>query len=114
MQDLDSKKEITLFAKTNFRNKEVPFGIKIDDRRRHMYIIGKTGMGKTELLKNLAVQDIQAGRGLAFVVWQGVAVCGGCRRSLKKAYSQQQNRQHCPAFSHVSLIITKLGYVYVS
>jgi hypothetical protein len=38
--------EITFFGKTNFRNQEVPFGIKTDDRRRHMYIIGKTGMGR--------------------------------------------------------------------
>ncbi|MBI2063928.1 MAG: type IV secretion system DNA-binding domain-containing protein [Candidatus Yanofskybacteria bacterium] len=39
----------------------------MDDRRRHMYVIGKTGMGKSELLKNIAIQDIQDGRGLAFV-----------------------------------------------
>ncbi len=58
---------IVLFGETNFRNKNVVFGIKMDDRRRHMYIIGKTGMGKSELLKNIAIQDIQAGRGLAFV-----------------------------------------------
>ncbi len=58
---------IVLFGKTNFRNKDVAFGIKMDDRRRHMYIIGKTGMGKSELLKNIAIQDIQDGRGLAFI-----------------------------------------------
>lgn len=58
---------VVLFGVTNFRNKDVAFGIKMDDRRRHMYIIGKTGMGKTELLKNIAIQDIQDGRGLAFI-----------------------------------------------
>lgn len=58
---------VVLFGETNFRNKKVTFGIKMDDRRRHMYIIGKTGMGKSELLKNIAIQDIQDGRGLAFV-----------------------------------------------
>ncbi len=62
-----SDKEVVLFGDTNFRNKKVSFGIKMDDRRRHMYIIGKTGMGKSELLKTIAIQDIQAGRGLAFV-----------------------------------------------
>src|SRR3989344_5240341 len=36
--------EITLFAETNFRNERIKFGIKKDDRRRHMYILGKTGM----------------------------------------------------------------------
>lgn len=59
--------EIVLFGETNFRNRKVAFGIRMDDRRRHMYIIGKTGLGKSELEKTLAIQDIQAGRGLAFI-----------------------------------------------
>lgn len=59
--------EITFFAKTNFRNQDVAFGIKTDDRRRHMYVIGKTGMGKTNLLENLAIQDVQKGHGIAFI-----------------------------------------------
>ena len=59
--------EITYFAKTNFRGVEKNFGIKADDRRRHMYIIGKTGMGKTTMLENLVISDIQAGKGLAIV-----------------------------------------------
>jgi CxxC-x17-CxxC domain-containing protein len=58
---------ITVFAKTNFRNQERVFGIKADDRRRLMYIIGKTGMGKTNLLENLAIQDIQQGHGICFI-----------------------------------------------
>lgn len=58
---------VVLFGETNFRNKKVTFGVKMDDRRRHMYVIGKTGMGKSELLKNIAIQDIQDSRGLAFV-----------------------------------------------
>lgn len=59
--------DITFFAKTNFRNQQKVFGIKQDDRRRHMYVIGKTGMGKTNLLENLAIQDIQKGHGIAFI-----------------------------------------------
>ena len=58
---------INFFGQTNFRNVKKRFGIKIDDRRRHMYVIGKTGMGKTAMMQNMAVQDIQAGRGVAFV-----------------------------------------------
>ena len=57
----------TYFGLTNFRNQERRFGIKKNDRRKHMYIIGKTGMGKTTLLENLAMQDIQNGEGLAFI-----------------------------------------------
>lgn len=58
---------INFFAKTNFRNQERIFGIKEDDRRRHMYVIGKTGMGKSNLLENMAVQDIRAGKGVCVV-----------------------------------------------
>ncbi|MEA3322880.1 MAG: CxxC-x17-CxxC domain-containing protein [Patescibacteria group bacterium] len=59
--------EITAFAQTNFRNQSTAFGIKTDDRRRHLYAIGKTGMGKTNMLENLAIQDIRNGRGLCFI-----------------------------------------------
>jgi len=58
---------ITFFAKTNFRNQNVKFGIKTSDRQRHMYVIGKTGMGKTNLLENIVMQDIANGHGLAYV-----------------------------------------------
>ncbi len=69
-----SDNDITLFAKTNFRNREVPFGIRRDDRRRHMYVIGKTGMGKTTLIENMVVQDIMNGHGVAFVDPHGDSV----------------------------------------
>ncbi len=68
------KEIITLFAKTNFRNKEVPFGIKTDDRRRHMYVIGKTGMGKTTLMENMVIQDIQNNHGVCFIDPHGDSV----------------------------------------
>jgi energy-coupling factor transporter ATP-binding protein EcfA2 len=58
---------ITFFAKTDARGKNVPFGIKAKDRTRHVYVIGKTGMGKSTLLENMAVQDIQNGEGFAFI-----------------------------------------------
>ncbi|HLC63963.1 MAG TPA: type IV secretion system DNA-binding domain-containing protein [Patescibacteria group bacterium] len=59
--------QIITFAKTNFRNQETKFGIKTDDRRRHMYLLGKTGMGKSVTLENMIIQDIQNGRGVAVV-----------------------------------------------
>ena len=63
----DHENEVTYFAKTNFRNQLVKFGIKTDDRRRHIYVIGKTGMGKTVLLENLILSDIYAGHGCCYV-----------------------------------------------
>jgi hypothetical protein len=54
----------TIFAKTAFRNRSVEFGIKREDRRRHMYMIGKTGTGKSTLLENLILKDILAGEGV--------------------------------------------------
>ena len=59
--------EITFFAETTFRNERKKFGIKTDDRRRHMYIIGQTGTGKTTLQMNMMISDILAGRGMGFV-----------------------------------------------
>ncbi|MFA6973392.1 MAG: type IV secretion system DNA-binding domain-containing protein [Parcubacteria group bacterium] len=59
--------DINFFAKTNFRNQETIFGIKRDDRRRHMYVIGKTGMGKSNMLENMAIQDIRNGEGVCVV-----------------------------------------------
>jgi len=59
--------KVTYFAETDARNKRVKFGIKAEDRTRHMYVIGKTGMGKSTLLENMAVQDIENGEGLCFI-----------------------------------------------
>lgn len=60
-------KRIVYFGATDSRNQKIPFGIRAEDRMRHMYIIGKTGMGKSTLLENLAIQDIQNGEGLCFI-----------------------------------------------
>ena len=64
---MENNSEITLFAETNFRNQLKRFGIKRDDRRRHVYIIGKTGMGKTTLLENMILSDIINGEGCCYV-----------------------------------------------
>ena len=58
---------VTYFGQTDSRGKRVPFGIKLKDRSRHMYVIGKTGMGKSTLLENMAIQDIKNGHGICFV-----------------------------------------------
>ena len=60
-------KDVTYFAEADFRNKGVKFGIKSLDRTRHFYVIGKTGFGKSTLLENMTVQDIQNGNGVGFM-----------------------------------------------
>lgn len=67
MEHLNTEDKVTYFAQTDARDKKIPFGIKSKDRSRHTYIIGKTGMGKSTVLENMAVQDIQNGNGLAFI-----------------------------------------------
>jgi len=64
---MNNKDSINFFGVTTFRNERKKFGIKTDDRRRHFYCIGKTGMGKSNLMENMAIQDIQMGRGIAYV-----------------------------------------------
>ncbi len=75
IQDLQRKdgnvkkieEDVCLFAQTNYRNQMRKFGIKTDDRRRHMYVIGKTGMGKTTMMENMVLHDIYAGHGVGII-----------------------------------------------
>jgi hypothetical protein len=64
---MDNPERVTYFAATDNRGKRTPFGIKSKDRSKHMYVIGKTGMGKSTLLENMAIQDIRNGEGVAFI-----------------------------------------------
>ncbi len=59
--------EITYLAQTNGRLPYRKFGIRQADRLSHTYIIGKTGTGKSTLLKNMILQDIEAGRGVCLI-----------------------------------------------
>src|ERR1700722_132360 len=59
--------DITYFAKLNYRNSGTLFGIRQEDRLMHTYIIGKTGTGKSTLLKTMLKQDIAAGRGVCLL-----------------------------------------------
>jgi len=57
----------TVLGRTNFRGSQSVFGIKPVDRRRHIYVIGKTGMGKSTLLENMIYSDIHAGKGVGVI-----------------------------------------------
>ncbi len=68
MNDDDTDKNpVTHFAVTNHRNARTVFGIKEKDRRGHMYVIGKTGTGKSTLIENMIISDINAGNGVALI-----------------------------------------------
>jgi type IV secretory pathway TraG/TraD family ATPase VirD4 len=58
---------ITFFAVTDWRDIRKIFGIKQKNRRGHIYVIGKTGTGKSTLIENMAVSDIRQGKGLALI-----------------------------------------------
>ena len=62
-----NENDITIFAETNYRNQRARFGIKRADRRSHMYLIGKTGMGKSTLMENMIYSDLRKGEGLAVI-----------------------------------------------
>ena len=78
--------EFTILGEALFRGERRKFGIRPDDRRRHMYIIGKTGMGKSTLLENMIFADIQAGKGLAVIDPHGDLV-DACLRFVPKERS---------------------------
>lgn len=61
------KKEINPFARAVYKNQELPFGIKREDRRKHFYVIGKTGTGKSTLLANMAINDLKNDEGICII-----------------------------------------------
>ena len=65
--DISPETNLTPIWKTNFRWTNISFGIWPGDRRRHMYVIWKTWMGKSTLLENMIIDDIRKGRGVAVI-----------------------------------------------
>ncbi len=63
----DEKKEINFFARTEYKNKVATFGIKREDRRKHLYIVGKTGTGKSTVIANMVINDMRNGEGMAII-----------------------------------------------
>lgn len=61
------EQDMSLFGETNFRGQRVEFGIKREDRRRHLYAVGKSGTGKSKLLEKLISDDIKAGKGVCVI-----------------------------------------------
>jgi hypothetical protein len=66
-QDLPKigEKDVSGFGLTNYHNNFVPFGVRRADRRRHLYVVGKSGVGKSKLLELLINEDLKNGEGIA-------------------------------------------------
>lgn len=63
----DQPENLTILGESVFHGRRMPFGIRPDDRRRHVYVIGKTGMGKSTLLENMIHADVLSGKGLGVI-----------------------------------------------
>lgn len=63
----EEKQKINFFGRAVFKNRDLIFGIKDEDRRRHLWAIGKTGTGKSTLIANMAIDDMKKGRGVAII-----------------------------------------------
>ena len=63
----EEKLKINFFGRAIFKNRDLIFGIKDEDRRRHLWAIGKTGTGKSTLIANMAIDDMKKGRGVAII-----------------------------------------------
>ncbi|MFA6177574.1 MAG: type IV secretion system DNA-binding domain-containing protein [Candidatus Paceibacterota bacterium] len=76
LPELPIKKDITYLGLTTFRDKNQLFGIKRKDRRQHVYILGKSGSGKSVLMFNMIIQNIKNGEGVCVVDPHGELVEG--------------------------------------
>ena len=63
----EERQHINFFGRTIFKNRETIFGIKEIDRRRHVWVIGKTGTGKSTLIANMAIDDLKKDRGIGII-----------------------------------------------
>lgn len=61
------KQNVNVLAQTVFKNRTVKYGLLRHDRRRHVYVIGKTGTGKSTLLANMAINDLKHNEGLCVI-----------------------------------------------
>ncbi len=67
LKEIPKNRELTYIGNTTFRDKNVLFGIKRKDRRQHVYILGKSGTGKSALMFNMIIQNIENGDGVCMV-----------------------------------------------
>lgn len=76
LPEIPINKDVTYVGLTTYRDKNTLFGIKRKDRRQHVYILGKSGTGKSVLMFNMIIQNIQNGEGVCVVDPHGELVEG--------------------------------------
>jgi hypothetical protein len=104
----ENDKDVAYFGRVDFRNSNRLFGIKRRDRRQHMYVIGKTGTGKTAMLNNLIVQDIANGEGLCVVDPHGELVEGLLEKIPEERLSNVIYFNPADADSHIGFNVLEL------
>lgn len=110
---------ITPFAVTNYRDIRQRFGIKQKNRRGHMYLIGKTGTGKSTLVLNMAVHDIESGNGLALVdphgdLAEGLLELVPSRRRNDVIYFNPADLENPVAFNPLENVVADHRYLVAS
>ncbi len=110
---------ITYFGITDWREIQKPFGIKDIDRFGHIYAIGKTGVGKSTLLLNMAVSDIELGNGLCIIDPHGdlsetILNYVPPKRIQDVIYFNPQDAEHPIAFNPLSSVDTASHHLIVS
>src|SRR5690606_34148114 len=89
---------LNVMAQVDFKNKQHTFGLRRKDRRRHLYVVGKTGVGKSTLLANMIINDLKHDEGLAVIDPHGDLVETVLnyipRRRLKDRKSTRLNSSH--------------------
>ncbi|NOS67724.1 MAG: type IV secretion system DNA-binding domain-containing protein, partial [Candidatus Peribacteraceae bacterium] len=111
--------DLTVLGEAVFRGHRTKFGIKTDDRRRHIYTIGKTGMGKSTLLENMIYSDIISGKGVALIDPHGDLVEAVLRFIPKERTNDvilfdPADKEHPVAFNMLSCKDPEQGVLVVS
>ncbi len=119
MPDIPMNRDITYFARTNFRGGNEIFGIKRKDRRQHLYILGKSGTGKSALISNLVIQNIWNGEGLCLVDPHGELVETVLKvipehRLNDVVYFNPADTEYCIGFNPLELRDSKYKHLVAS